>query len=348
MLSFCPPGIVLKPALPSFICAFCLLLSTPVHAVTDVAPGTTTVFTTADGGTAQCRRGDVVQNRCEKIFGQTAARPSAGEVETKIDINTTDIAGNVGIPLYSEATIYNDIFIPGSPDNLVDVEVSVNYDVYGNFLAVGLYTVTNGLSLSIEDLTAPGEFAASVSLDGMQRQGDQGFTDVSVAEERAVQLDDSGNLQLRLRRGHSYRIHFKLQSSAVTFVLGKMRADAFARRHSLSVSVAADTTEQLDNHDQDIKNDLASVQAALQNDIAVHDADIKQELAGIRNQLNGIQDDLDEIKLLLITPQGLRPGFPANNPPGNSGNSGAGSTTSQTTTPAATPPIQPVRIRRRR
>jgi hypothetical protein len=336
-------GTTFKSTLLSFSCALCLLPATPTHAVTDVAPGTTVQFTAAEGGSAQCRRGDVLA-RCETIFGETAARPAVAEVETKVDISMTDIAGNLGIPLYSRATIYNDIFIPGSPDNLVDVEISVDYDVYGNFLAVGLYTLTNGLSLSIEDLTAPGEFAASVNLDGMQRQGDQGFSDASVAEERAVQLDDSGKLQVRLRRGHNYRINFQLQSSAVTFILGKMRADAFARRHSLAISVATDTTEQLDSHDQDIKNGLASVEATLQTDIAVHDADIKQELADIKNQLNGIQDDLDEIKLLLITPQGLRPGFPVTSPPGNNGTTGNSNAGSQAAT-GVTTRAQPLRRR---
>lgn len=284
-------------------CVLCLLFQAPVHAATDVAPGTTLLLPTADGGTARCRRGATVQRRCESIFGETGARPAAGEVETKIDVGNTDIAGHVGIPLYSEAAIYNDIYIPGAPDNLVVVEVSVTYDFYGNFLAGGLYTLTNSLTLGIEDLSSPGEFAASLELDGMQRQGDQGL-DIAVAQERAVQLGDSGRLQARLRRGHSYRISFLLQSSATTFLLGRLRADAFATLHSLSVSVAEDTTEQLTTHDQDMKEELAT-----------HDADVKRELADIKARLGNIEDDLAEIRQLLLTPQGLRPGFPAGKPP---------------------------------
>jgi hypothetical protein len=46
--------------------------------------------------------------------------------------------------------------------------------------------------------------------------------------------------------------------------------------------------------------------------LAKHDGDIKTELAIIKNQLNGINQGLDEIKTLLLTPQGLRDGFPIN------------------------------------
>jgi hypothetical protein len=78
----------------------------------------------------------------------------------------------------------------------------------------------------------------------------------------------------------------------------------------LSVTVDEDEVEQLDGHDTDIKSAIARHNAAIKATIGQHDADIKAELAEIKDKLGKIEDDLAEIKRLLITPQGRRPGFP--------------------------------------
>ena len=44
--------------------------------------------------------------------------------------------------------------------------------------------------------------------------------------------------------------------------------------------------------------------------LATHDADVKRELAEIKDMLDEQRQQLEEIKRLLLTPQGRREGFP--------------------------------------
>jgi hypothetical protein len=283
------------------------LLSTPlsVAAETAVPIGETVTFTRAENAQASCREGATPVS-CDNFLGETAARAVPREVETSARLGPLNTA--IGLPLYSTASVYNDFFIPGPPDgHMIDVQVTVQYDFFGNFASLGMYALSNSLSLRVQDRTA-NALVARHELANMGRQGDQGFTDVSVAQERSVLTGEVGHFVVKLRRGHHYRLHFELESSAVSFVAGALRADAFAQWHRLSINAGEDLVELLDAHDQDTKAALAALAGAL----AKHDADIKAELTIIKNQLGGINQDLKEIKTLLLTPQGLRDGFPIN------------------------------------
>lgn len=258
-----------------------LALGTPTLAQEVVGPGESVSFITATAGAESCRRGTVTFICGLEFLGETTARPNLNEVETSARLNILPgTGGRLGVPLYSEASISNDFFIPGPPDNIVTVNITVSYDFSGNFVSGGLYTLGNSLSLRVQDRSY-GTFVASHELVAMQRQGDQGFTDIALAQERSALPAQKAHFTVKLRRGGLYRLHFELQSSGVTFVAGLMRADAFAKWHILTVSVDEDEVEQLAIHDQDIKA-----------------------------RLKGIEDDLEEIKKLLRTPQGRRPGFP--------------------------------------
>ncbi len=290
-----------------------LALSNPLHAVaeTTIQVGTTVTFTTAENAQASCRKGEF-DEPCNNFLGETAARASAKEVETSARLGPLNTAS--GIPLYSTASVYNDFVVPADPtgaDTMVDVQITVQYDFFGNFVSGGLYALNNSLSLRVQDRTA-NALVARHELTNMERQGDQGFTDISLAEERSVLTGEVGHFIVKLRRGHHYRLHFELESSAVSFVAGALRADAFAKWHRLSINVGQDLVEHLDTHDRHIKAALIGVENSLLGALARHDADIKAELAIIKKQLSGIDQDIAEIKTLLLTPQGRRDGFPIN------------------------------------
>ena len=305
----------------AIIMGFCLaVLNLPrtVGAETAIPIATSFTFTAAENAEASCRQGQTPV-ACNNFLGETAARAAAREVETSARLGAINNIG-IGIPIYSTASVYNDFVIPGPPDgNMIDVQITVQYDFFGNFASGGLYTLSNSLSLRVQDRTA-NALVARHELTGMERQGDQGFTDVSVAQERSVQTGEVGHFIVKLRRGHHYRLHFELESSAVSFLAGALRADAFAKWNRLSINVGEDEIELLEVHDQQVKAALLGVEKSLLGALGKHDADIKAELATIKSQLNGINQDLDEIKTLLLTPQGLRDGFPINPNSNNNSN----------------------------
>jgi hypothetical protein len=174
-------------------------------------------FTTAENAQAGCRFGqDTVS--CNQFLGETAARAALKEVETKRAIRSVFSQLSYRCTVYSTASVYNDFTIPGPPDgNLIDVQITVQYDFFGNFASGGLYTLNNSLALRVQDRTA-NALVARHELASMERQGDQGFTDASLAQERSVLTGEVGHFIVKLRRGHHYRLHFELESSAVSFL----------------------------------------------------------------------------------------------------------------------------------
>jgi hypothetical protein len=308
----------------------CLTAVAGVSAETTVPINESVTFPVAENGQAACRQGSTGVT-CSNFLGETAARPSTREVETSARIGNLQSVGFIGIPIYSTASVYNDFFIPGPPDgNMIDVQITVQYDFTGNIAGAGIYAMSNSLALRVQDRTA-NALVARQEFISMERQGDQGVTDVSGAQERRVLTGEVGHMLVKLRRGHHYRLHFELESSASTFVAGTMRADAFAKWNRLSVNVGEDEVELLSIHDQQVKAALLGVQSTILGALAKHDTDIKAELAIIKNQLSGIEGDLDEIKTLLLTPQGRREGFPIlpNNPNSNSTSTSAPTATSK-------------------
>ena len=70
----------------------------------------------------------------------------------------------------------------------------------------------------------------------------------------------------------------------------------------MAISMGTDITEQLSLHDVEIKAAIAAHDASMTHLLDVHDTEIKA-------MLEQVLDDLDEIRRLLITPQGRRPGW---------------------------------------
>lgn len=278
------------------------------QAIPEVLPGETITFTTATDGATECREGDLPIFACDthEFLDLTHAVPRDNEVRTNAIITIGD-SGLLGIPYYSLASISNDFFIPGSPDTLADVHITVSYDFTGVFRVLGLYTVSNSLLLRVQDRTS-GIFVAAHEIENMQRQGDQGFTDMTVGHERAVLKDQKAHFTVKLRRGGLYRLHFQLMTSAGTtlVIAGRIAANATAKWHTLAVTVDEDEVEQLAYHDMRLaEHDLAVRQA-----IAQQDADIKVLLRKIRDDLKEIKQLLTtpEMKQLIGTPKGQQPG----------------------------------------
>jgi len=280
--------------------AIALVLFTPLIALAypNINPGETLNFSQADGGVDECRRGVKTINdppssgpqtqpiSCQNSFqGETIANPGENKVETSARTNAID--GTIGIPFYASARVYNDFFIPGTPGTVVEVQFNIDYDFSANMASGGMYTIGNTLSLRIQDRTF-GTFVASHELEGMQRSGDQGLTDIGLSQERAAFEGQKGQFTVKLRRGGLYRVHFELESAVLTFIIGLMRADAVAKWNNLSVTIEEDEVELLTTHDNAVRSELKT-----------HDEDIK-------DMLTGLKERQEEIIRLLLTPQGRR------------------------------------------
>jgi len=289
--------------------ALFLLANKPADAAPTLAPGETRAFSTPDGGETGCRIGTlaVACGTPELRFNGTGFDLAAKEVRAVFD----PVAGTVGEANHASAALFNDFTISASdpgPGGVIEAHVSAGFDYNAFLLGAAAYTVDAELNLVISDVTggAPGVPVASTTLASRDRSGDQGLTDISAGGQYVVLMDEGGGLKALLQRGHTYRITVQATAYGAALVLGRPSSDVTVRLNSLHVTLDEDEVEQLAAHDAAVRAELAEHDALIQALIAQHDADIKA-------RLDGIQDDLDEIKTLLITPQGLRPGFPYNN-----------------------------------
>jgi hypothetical protein len=254
-----------------------------------INPGQRYYFTTADGGKKECRSAngtlpDTVS--CSKpLFSSTTFDPAHNTV--RAIVSDTPITSFAAVRI-ATASVYNDFTIPGDFYHFVDAQITVTYDFFIGLAAFSAYTAGSTLSISVEDITdnIP-VWIANETIDDGQRSGDQGFTDITGGEQIEYPRNQGYTLNVKLRRGRTYRIWFQVESVAESdglFVSSE--GDAYWNR--LMVDLGADPVEQL----------------------AQHDADIKQQLSNLQGQLTDINDKLDEINTQLITPPGRRPGFP--------------------------------------
>ena len=253
---------------------------TPAHAQPTVAPGGTVVFTEADAGSVSCRR--LAPVTCVTGIVDGSASPSTRFLTARSFIPVT----GAGVPNYATATIYNDFTIAGrAVDGVVDAQVDVTYDFFSSINVAVLSKVEADLSLSIVDVTFgfPIPVAASV-LVHQNRTSDSGV-DPSQGTENNNLSGANAHFQAKLRRGHTYRLQFTLETLGEVSLLGVARVVSQAGWRRLAVTIDEDEVELLGTHDSEMK--------AL---IAKHDAEIKQLLA--------------EIIRLLNTPPGRRPEFP--------------------------------------
>jgi len=293
--------------LPWGLLAGAVMLLMPLVAWSQVTinPGETHKFTQSDGEQTGCRAGDLPVT-CLEASGSVSATPTDNEVITNL--------GSVGVdstPRYADGSVYVDFFVPGSPDNVVDAYISVSYDFVSTLVTGSVYTVANSVGLRIQDRTWGEVFHASQTIASASRDGDQGISDVNFGVQRNVELDSTANWAVKLRRGGTYRLHFELQTYSQ--LGGNARARANWR--VIGITIGDDLVDQLANHDAAIQQGISQILTEFSSLHAEH--------AEIKAMLSGITQDQEEIKQLLLTPQGLRPGFPTGTPVG-SGQSGNG------------------------
>jgi len=297
--------------------------------VPEIKPGDTYQFSQADGGGTQCRTATGIPADTTLCGTLTTYDAAQRFVRAVFDANL--LTAGLGEAHYSTAWVYNDFAIPGAGTNVVDAQVSVNCDYYGILFAAGAFKSSGTLSLEIEDRTA-GRVVSSTTIFQQERDGDQGFTDLAIGQELQYPRGESASLQVKLQRGHTYRIKFSLETLAEEFAIGRIVTSASASWSKLYVVISPDQAEQLRQHDADIKAALAAHDTQIKAALATHDADIKAALAAhdatmkaalakhdadikakldqLDGKLTDINAKLDEIKILLLTPQGRRPGFP--------------------------------------
>jgi hypothetical protein len=290
----------------------------PGAAAAPVTPGGELVLTSVDGGSITCRRG--TQEGGSSFLdclgsgtAGTTADPGDNFVRARSHASLTPVSFGtaLGVPNYATARLYKDIEIQGGPpDALVLAEVAAVFD-YKNFFFLGAsYVAASSVTLQVIDLDT-GVPVGTTTLFETNRDGDQGFTDVALADQRLVIPGASGNLHVLLQRGRSYRLLFELEVMSQVLAVGLVEADASATLTSLTVRVDEDEVEELAVHD-----------AAVRSELATHDTDVKALLAKLLAGQEELKANQREIIRLLLTPQGQRASdviggeWPLHTPPG--------------------------------
>jgi hypothetical protein len=279
-----------------------LAWSAPAPAAELLPPGGERILTSVDGGSSTCRRG--TQEGGSTFFDclgsgtlGTHADPGDNFVRARSHASLTPLSFGtaIGIPNYATARLYRDVEVAGGPtDGYVPVEISALFD-YKNFFFLGAaYVASSGVSLQVVDL-ASGAPVASATLFQTDRDGDQGFTDVALANQRLVVPGASGDLRVLLKRGRTYRLVFELEVMSQVLAVGVVEADASATLTSLTVRVDEDELEELVLHD-----------GAVRSQLATHDLEVKALLAELREGQEELKANQREIIRLLLTPQGQR------------------------------------------
>ena len=256
-----------------------------------VSPGGTVVFTQADGGTVTCRRLAPVACLAGVLDGSFDAAGRSVSARSLIPVT------GAGVPNYATATIYNDFTIAGSTvDGVVDAQVDVTYDFFSSINVAVLSKVEADLSVSIVDITFgfPIPVAASV-LVHQNRTSDSGI-DPSQGTENNSLSGANAHFQAQLRRGHTYRLQFTLETLGEVSLLGLARVVSQAGWRRLAITIDEDEVELLGAHDTSMKAVIAKHDADIKQLLATHDREIKELLAQVIRLLN--------------TPQGRRPQFP--------------------------------------
>lgn len=310
------------PSIPfGWFLALVAIVPLAAYAAPSVNPGETLLFAHADGGGTQCRTADGSLPDTVNCSGATTFNASQNHVRAVF--HATLPINSLGKAHYSTAWVYNDFSIPGNPTNLVDAQISVKFDCVGEILATAAYDAKATVTLEVDDITPGGPVlpVTSSTIFQQERSGSQGFTDISSGADLEYPRGDTASIQVKLRRGRTYRITFKAETLSEAFGIGEILGDCSATWNQLSVTAGADQVELLSQHDADIKSAIATHDADIKAAIAahdttmkaalaLHDADIKHKLDELDGKLTDISAKLDEIKSLLLTPQGRRPGFP--------------------------------------
>ena len=322
------------------LAVFCLavLIATPAFAQALIQEGYTELDT-VDGGNRNCRVKDLtvicgIVDSIPDLIGinpWSAYLPVPGlftplELFPYVNIRTradtanklvgaaftnfgyANIAGfdQFGTPHYATSWLFKDIEIadPSGQGKMVVVQLSPTYTWEGGILGAGNYEGRIALALEIEDITDATSFnVGSFDLAGRDRNGDitVGLELPAAGTASYDRNADTNHFQIMLQRGRVYRVYFKAEAYAAPIATA-VESAIRARWDSLGVAMATDVSEQLALHDTEIKAALAAHDMNIANRVAVHDAEIKA-------LLEQVLVDLAEIRQLLITPQGRRPGW---------------------------------------
>ncbi|HET9361416.1 MAG TPA: hypothetical protein VFO58_16805 [Vicinamibacterales bacterium] len=280
----------------------------PCAAQVTINPGGTANITTATGSGVACRIGDEPRSCNLSRFSGTEVSPGTNTVHAVYDQQ----APTIGEANYAAARLHADIELAGPPNSVVDVQIATTFDFDGAVSGAGAYKTTASASLHVTDITGSTALpVASHTLFQQERSGDQGPSpSIDVAGESQTLRNDASTFRVTLRRGRTYRLTFEAQVLGEALVVGAVSSEARATWIRSAVTVDEDEADLLSIHDTAIQTALAAHDDAVRTELAQHDADIKQELAEIRERLDDTNALLNEIKQLLLTPQGRREGFP--------------------------------------
>ena len=270
-----------------------------------VAPGGSLVISDATGGDTACRIGGVSTPCVARFNGTGFATPDT------VAAHYDQLLPALGAPNYAAASLFADFDVSGPLGSVVDAQISTTFNFTGLLLGGGAYKTSASLTMHVIDVTGGANVQiASHPLFEQERSGDQGFTDVSSGGESQAVRGSNVAFQVKLRRGHTYRLSFEVEVLGEALVVGKVITDASASWGRSIVTVDEDEVDLLGVHDAEVKGALSAHDSAIKSLLATHDADIKRELDAINKKLDDNKALLDEIKRLLLTPQGRREGFP--------------------------------------
>jgi hypothetical protein len=276
-------------------------------AQTNVAPGSSVQISQATGGATSCQIA-LVSASCS-LFGRFNGTIAVAP-DNKVYAHYDQLLPAIGAANYARAAIFADFTLPGSPATLVDAQISTTFDARGALFGGGAYKGAVSLTLKVSDLSVSGVALATDTLFEQDRSGDQGLTDVTAGSETQAVFGNNSSIHVKLRRGHVYRLTFELEVLGEALLVGKVISDADATWTNSRISVDEDEVDLLLQHDTAVRGELATHDQAVRSALATHDADVKKKLDEILAKLDQQAAELAEIKRLLLTPEGRRPGFP--------------------------------------
>ena len=280
-------------------------LPSAVLAQATVAPGGAITISQPAGSDTACRIGNVA-TPCVLRFAGTGV-VGANTVRANYD----QLLANISVPNYATASLFADFVLAGPPGSFVDVQISTTFDFDGALLGGGAHKSAASATLHVTDITGGANTpVTSHTLFEQERSGDQGFTDVALGSEVQMVRGTVSAFAAKLKRGRTYRLTFEVEVLGEALIVGKTVSSATGTWLRSSVRVDEDEVGLLTEHDAGVHASLAAHDAAVRAQLAAHDADIKQELAEIKKKLDDQRALLEEIKRLLLTPQGRREGFP--------------------------------------
>lgn len=342
------------------ISALLTVSATIANAGKIVHPGEVVSFTTVDNGEVECRWKDYdfTDGNFLDPFGWfddidigcpfppwLTALPIPGAVpphittttwwnngasaafSTVVGYNITDV---FGAPFYSTAGVYNEFTVddPDGEGRLIDIQVSMVYDVDGAVVGLGAFDAGFGATLEIEEVGS-GSPRIVGSMELMSRDFNSGQGLELGLEAGWTTMDangDSASFALTVQRGRIYRIWLKAEAYGAPWVITEFETSVRAAWHELTLAVApeddvadliaqhdADMKEvvselatQLETHDLNIDGDLMTHDATIQSQLAQHDEDIKAKLDGIEGKIDILTERQLEIIRIMHTPEGQR------------------------------------------